>query len=376
MSTYDDTLLAARFATLAPEPLPADWGDVLDRAGTTRRGRRPATRTRELDDQRRRRLVALGVAVLLVALGTATAYGIRAFFLDRGFVGLPPVGATPSAPERGRLVIAFNGRSAALESRLNQVWIYADGRMIWRREGAVAAGANEVTSGFLEQRLTPAGVERLVSELLATGLFDRDRRLLSAHSAWGEVWARRDSALVRVGWADVRSVGQARTRDHTAATREQEGALERVDALLADPASRLPASAWADRRIKAYVASRYAICSGQTNPRLGRGAPTIDSSRILELLPPSLAHQIHATGWMGRNWNGACSVVTTEEARAVTSALEGAVPEWRGRREGRGAESPYRVAYSFEAIGRQPGRITIYLEPALPHGEWICTPCG
>jgi hypothetical protein len=349
VSTYDETLLAARFATLAPEPLPADWGDVLDRAGTTRRGRRPATRTRELDDQRRRRLVALGVAVLLVALGTATAYGIRAFFLDRGFVGLPPVGATPSAPERGRLVIAFNGRSAALESRLNQVWIYADGRMIWRREGAVAAGANEVTSGFLEQRLTPAGVERLVSELLATGLFDRDRRLLS---------------------------GQARTRDHTAATREQEGALERVDALLADPASRLPASAWADRRIKAYVASRYAICSGQTNPRLGRGAPTIDSSRILELLPPSLAHQIHATGWMGRNWNGACSVVTTEEARAATGALEGAVPEWRGRREGRGAESPYRVAYSFEAIGRQPGRITIYLEPALPHGEWICTPCG
>ena len=33
MSTYEDSLLAARFAALAPEPLPGDWDEILGRAG-------------------------------------------------------------------------------------------------------------------------------------------------------------------------------------------------------------------------------------------------------------------------------------------------------------------------------------------------------
>jgi len=68
--------------------------------------------------------------------------------------------------------------------------------------------------------------------------------------------------------------------------------------------------------------------------------------------------------------------VTTEEARAVAGALERAVLERGGSVEERGAESLYRLAYSFDAIGRQPGRITIFFESALPHGERICSPCG
>ena len=57
-----------------------------------------------------------------------------------GFIGLPPVGATPSAPERGELVLHFYGRSAThvrphpregLWSPIFRVWVYADGRMIW-----------------------------------------------------------------------------------------------------------------------------------------------------------------------------------------------------------------------------------------------------
>ena len=39
MSTYDDNLLAARFAALAPEPLPGNWDDVLD---TGRRSESPS----------------------------------------------------------------------------------------------------------------------------------------------------------------------------------------------------------------------------------------------------------------------------------------------------------------------------------------------
>ena len=33
MSTNQDTLLAARFAALAAEPLPGDWADVVGRVG-------------------------------------------------------------------------------------------------------------------------------------------------------------------------------------------------------------------------------------------------------------------------------------------------------------------------------------------------------
>jgi hypothetical protein len=349
MSTYDHDPLTARFAALAPRPLPGDWGDVLDRAG--RVGRR-----REL-------VLALAAAVLLAVIGTA-AYGtVRVVFLDRGFIGLPPVGATPSAPDEGELLVEVIARSSTLGDRLNLVWLYADGRMVWRREGAVAAGANEATSGFLERRLTPEGVERLRSKLLGTGLFDRDRRLLSAHSPWGTVRVRRGDAFVLVGWANPGFVGEA-SRGQTAATAEQVKALEQIDALLADPASRLPANAWEDAGIKAYVASRYAICRVYrpdlpSNP----GAGTIDASRILGLLPPPLPR------------TPGCAVVSTEEARTVARALDDAGLERRGGAKGRGAgENLQRLAYRFDPPTMVPG--SIFFEPVLPHGEWTCSVCG
>ncbi len=52
--------------------------------------------TRVLPSGRRRRVVTLATAVLVVVVGTASAIGgVRAFVLDRGLVGLSPVGATP-----------------------------------------------------------------------------------------------------------------------------------------------------------------------------------------------------------------------------------------------------------------------------------------
>ena len=69
MSTYDDSLLAARFAALAPEPLAGDWDDVLDRAGAARNGRR-ARRSR---GPGRRRLLVVLAAVALAAVVTPLA---------------------------------------------------------------------------------------------------------------------------------------------------------------------------------------------------------------------------------------------------------------------------------------------------------------
>ena len=74
---------------LPSTPGSPDWDDVM-------------SRFRKHQGRRRRRLVVL-VAAALVAAGTASAFGtVRDFILDRGFVGLPPVGSVAQhSGERG-----------------------------------------------------------------------------------------------------------------------------------------------------------------------------------------------------------------------------------------------------------------------------------
>jgi hypothetical protein len=73
-----------------------------------------------------------------------------------GLIGLPPEGATPSAPERGELVdsyfIAIGDYRYAGVARL-----YADGRLIWRQYFTDQVWSS--STGWVEQRLTAEGVE-------------------------------------------------------------------------------------------------------------------------------------------------------------------------------------------------------------------------
>jgi hypothetical protein len=72
-------------------------------------------------------------------------------------------------------------------------------------------------------------------------------------------------------------------------------------------------------------------------------------------------------------------VVATEEARSVAVALEDAGLERWGGGEGRyavDAENLYRLAYGFDMPDVSGVSFTIVFEPTLPHGEWVCTPCG
>ena len=98
MSTYDDSLLGARFALLAPEPLPGSWEDVLGRAGATRKS------------GRRRLVIAFAVVAVAAAIAAAAVGGVRDFVLRTGFIGLPPIGATPSSPASGELEICLLGQ--------------------------------------------------------------------------------------------------------------------------------------------------------------------------------------------------------------------------------------------------------------------------
>jgi len=405
MSTYEHNLLTARFATLAPRPLPGDWDDVLGRAGAVRPRRRRLARSLWRGGRRRKLVVALAVAVLVAAVGAA-AYGtVRVIFLDRGFIGLPPVGATPSAPESGELVLRWQGNSEThkrphwreggrVYGHYFGAWVYADGRLIWWRDGQVPEGANELTSGYLEQRLTPEGLELLRSEVV--GLLDHSRALLEPFpadagkmplaspyrglslfvpedygSSWGEVWVPDGERFVRLQWRLIDAKGHG--FEGTIATPKQLSALGRIDALLTDPTSVLPPSAWAVRKVRAYVPSHYAVCIDASPPK--------DAAYLLSLLPARAADVLRGNSRtrveddvltntredermrvVGR-WVTYCSKLTTEEAREIADAVSGLE-----RHEGLW---PYSLVYRLAEGAHDWEATTISFDPYFPDGQFL-----
>jgi len=356
MTTYDDNLLGARFDALAPVPLAGDWADVVARAGVARKGQPRLRRSRPL--RRRRRLfVVFAAAALIVVVGTASALAVRGLVLHKGFVGLPPVGATPSAPESGELVIHYRDLD---HPGTGWGWIYADGRLITvdarpiteRSHSDLPEAATRWSSGLVEQRLTAEGVELLRSEVVSTGLFEHPEP---------------------AGSLDIHNVIQVRIDDRLVGVNAN--FPERLRERLTNPASWLPASAWANPRIEAYVPSRYEIWY-RAQPQ------TLERSRILSLLPATAEDLLRAKdavtergdignpGFPPHPVTGYHSTLTTEEARAVTQALDDA-----------------GLGTSFEIPGtsvdpappeKGPVRnvVSIGFLPYLPHGEAPCLGCG
>jgi hypothetical protein len=102
------------------------------------------------------------------------------------------------------------------------------------------------STGLLERRLTPEGVELVSAEVISTGLVDHDLHLTSGEGLYfGHIAFRTGNRLVHVTWGDDVTWDDvdpdvARQRP----TPKQASALIRLDARLADPESWLPASAW------------------------------------------------------------------------------------------------------------------------------------
>ena len=296
---------------------------------------------------------------------------------DHRVISLPPVGASPSTPVQGELLIRLVARpGTGFPGRfvpVHQVWVYSDGRAVWRREG----GPNGET-GFLEQRLAPPGVELLQSEYLSTGLFDRDGYFLSEQGlSWGEIEARDGDRLVSVAWCCPALIpgmdpGPDPQKDPTP---RQTRAFIRLSDGLADLSSWLPTSAWEERAPRAYVASRYAICFRRGyEPGLNIGLlgfdQSLEPSRVLGELPARAQDLLSGkdtiyvvpSSPLGSFDHAACSEVTTEDARALEKILRSA-----------GAQrTPYpALAETYSAPAPDPiGTLFISFEPILPHGRW------
>jgi hypothetical protein len=377
MTDFDHASLDRVLPSIQGAP---DWEDVL-------------SRSRARNGRHRRHLVLAAATALAVVIGTATAIGgVRTFVLDKGFIGLPPRGATPSAPESGELVLRWSGTSA-IHRRPHfmrgaapyvGVWVYADGRMIWWRDG------NKLGSGYLEQRLTPEGIELLRSEV--AGLLDRSRAVLEtvppdydpwadSHptlfvppnygSNWGSVGVRDGDRFLSLQWFLIDNMRKPGSQG-IVATPEQLSAHRRIDTLLTDPTSVLPPNAWAVRKVRAYVPSHYAACIDASPPK--------DVSQLLSLLPAPGAEVLRDESWtrveedvltntrgdermrvVGRRVSY-CSKLTTEAARDVTDALSGF------ERHGEFAASlVYRLAE-----GPQGWDLTVIsFDPYLPDGQFV-----
>jgi hypothetical protein len=117
-------------------------------------------------------------AQTVAAAGSASA---KLNSLPTHFAGFPAEGVKASTPTNGRLLIG-------LRQANNTIWnVYSDGRVIWQKwtssgdATAVPDGARRLDTGYVQQRLTPQGVQLLLSKLLATGLFE-DNPIAAASS--------------------------------------------------------------------------------------------------------------------------------------------------------------------------------------------------
>jgi hypothetical protein len=242
-----------------------------------------------------------------------------------GLVGIAPEDAASSLPARGELVVgAFFTHTAGDPGRF-ALSVYADGRVIWEKLGDTSSGVpTGPATGLVEQRLTPDGVELVRSEVLSVGPFRGDVHLVGAYALYaGMVQVRGGDGLVSISWGDVRPAHGS--PPETAATDQQISALQALDAELEDLESWLPASAWADAELRAFVPSRYSLCL-----QTGRA---VELDQVLASLPRpagdalrawDLSYREHENPNPPERWHLWCSDVTSDRARELSRLLDDA----------------------------------------------------
>jgi hypothetical protein len=243
------------------------------------------------------------------------------------FIGLPAPGAVASRPVTADVVASYD------DTDTGSSWnLYTDGRIIWRRDG---------NAGYVEQRLTAAAVRMLRAKVLATGLFTK-RHSSAAHD-WTTLNAGTGADDLRAGVeigghlfrVEVAPPDDSNPQNLPLETDVDARALTRIKALLANPAASLPAGSWADRRIRTYVPSYYAI-------DIERAAPD-PSALPLAALPPRIRTILTAV------LAGKCGTLTTDQMRTLlqTFAAAGVEPADNGP-----------AMYGFDVAGRRDNTVS------------------
>ena len=272
-----------------------------------------------------------------------------------GIVGLPAPGATPSTPEHGKLVLYLEGGGS-----FTAVWVYADGRLIWGDMGSLPAGApTEGATGFVEQHLTPAGVEFLRTQVISTGLFEDDLALLRGPGDPGflTIRVRNGDRLVWLTWAVQENFRVP--KDAPSATPDQASALEGISALLTDPTS-WPASAWEDRDVETFVPSKYKVWL-RLFPDHGSGPSLPVGAREWALLPATATDLLR----LGTKVDQAIYELTTDDTRALAEALR------EGGLEPLAIPGEAVLRYALEDPYEPGSSLYVFFGPVLPHGEAI-----
>jgi hypothetical protein len=166
-------------------------------------------------------------------------------------VWLPPKGAEPSTPTEGKVVLKTVGTHP-----WHSIQVYEDGRVIWSQQiGFTGNSRTASTTGWLERRLTPEGVD-----------------------------------LVR------------------------SGAIQLADL---DPPSHVPVSVWEDPGTNPYVPSRYAVCAAWTQQTM-RLLPQRTQDLLRAHTDKQAVYNGKAYfSWLRGGRRVACPEMTIEEARVL-----------------------------------------------------------
>jgi hypothetical protein len=228
------------------------------------------------------------------------------------FAGVPPQGTHPSTPTTGKLLFSFTVEGLGAHPTIPYLtWnVYEDGRVIWQEWNpagdpiVIPQGARMFDTSYVQQRLTPQGLHLLSARILSTGLFEHNLMLrIARHRVviWYRV-RRGDHLVTLKGWPAAVVSGHEPLMK---ATQDQARGLARIQALLADSAAwSLPATAWADREVRAFIPSLYFLAFDRSTPDLTKlPSPLLPYKKLL-------SH--------GEN---TCEIVTTGELRTILQAF-------------------------------------------------------
>jgi hypothetical protein len=231
--------------------------------------------------------------------------------LFHGLIGLPPETAEPSAPETGELVESYSSAGGGPPYR-GTARLYADGRLIWNRYFSGPGGPNSLTTGYLEQRLTPEGI-----------------------------------SLVK-GERDL---------------------LKKVPLVLLES---LPLDAWEARWPVPYVPTVYGICLDAQDPRPGQAHDGVtEPAHLIEMLPASVSSLLAGREYVSPiEWDQDCIALSLEETRALERVLRD------GDYDQDAFTNNFMVQYLVDVPGAYGMQISLMFEPRFPDGSIGCSACG